>query len=1289
MSSNTSLHSNAFNFMSFFLSQVDPRTGQFTHAISLPELKANYLCGPVVPLQLFFNPLNNRDSGFGRGWNLQLSQFDPATGMLSLYTGESFKVLLGGELPVIPEKKLDSFHFHEQMHDGKPAYRVEHKSGLVEILQVRQGGLALPVQMRSAQSHHVTLEYESFGTDPLLGSIANADGSQLLSVVRRDTLLELTLHPGTAFEARFVLNILGGLTKSLVLPTDDQASWRFEYVPKDGLSCLEQVWTPTGGHEKVTYSGVSHSLPGLGDRKVPRVEKHVSAPGFQQPAIETHYEYDTSGANFLGYGSGVSWSDDGLDNLNKDGVARGYTYETNEILWDADIDQAIRKTHRVFNRAHLLILEETTQYSSEPQEDGTVHKTESKYYFDPDLDFADQKPYCQLPESVTQTWHYLGATVPRHEETTSTTYDDWGNQLSQKLPSGVTQTQEWYASTGELDEQGAVLCPPDPQGFVRNLKSTTVTPAASRFGDAPTLTTFNRYSAQLGLTGNGPWLAIRDESLVTEGDGKQQQLTSHQYINQPDNPFEHGRKLQETVTLNGKSTSTRYVYSKTRNPRDAEEVLQSENTLTGFDGEIKVVTVMHSMLNGQPLLSHDDNNVQIAYKYDRLSRVIKETVAPGTPYEASRSYTYTLTNAVGQQASQTACDVKGVTTTTWVDGLNRAIKEARHDADALGFNRADPPRPTYEAMFDNRGKLVTETLMDWEGAKNVPLESRFQYDNWGAQRCVIRPDGVEEHEHTDPVRLTTTQWLEVAGKDVTGKTVTTNNLFEKPVSVKRYLSGVDPAAPGAQPYSEEVKEYDGIGRAVEELDAARNKTTYTYDVFDRMVKTVLPDFTEVTREYAPHSSEDLPVTISVNEAVLGTQEFNGRGLMVKSTTGGRITEYFFDKGQTQPKSVLRPSGVETKYIYRPELGEDPERRIAHEGTARYVYDEHNARLLMTEEVDENDVTHVLERRYYSTGELKSELRSKTGDEQPYEMHYEYSRQSRLLKYRDVLGQTQTYIYNAKAQLTETRLGSTVATFGYDNLARVSSISTIDGEQSLVTHVEYDDFSRETKRTFDFGNGDTQTLSQHYDEVDRLTRRELEDGSQTLRAETYEYDPRGRLVYYTCVGDQCPVDPYGKIIQDQTFGFDDKDNITFLQTNFAGGSHSIYYEYDNPSDPCQLTGLTNELVPPRPGDPDYPPRIDFEYDPNGNLIKDELGRTLAYDSLSRLISVSERSGGAAGTFEYDALDALSAANSEGAQERRFYQGDDVATLVKGSASSSILRAVGSVLAEQLDGAGPKS
>ncbi|MDQ0127240.1 hypothetical protein J2W17_006245, partial [Pseudomonas lini] len=61
MSAKTAVHSNAFNFLSFVQSGVDPRTGQYTVNLALPEIKANDLSGPVVPTSLSFNPYNTRN----------------------------------------------------------------------------------------------------------------------------------------------------------------------------------------------------------------------------------------------------------------------------------------------------------------------------------------------------------------------------------------------------------------------------------------------------------------------------------------------------------------------------------------------------------------------------------------------------------------------------------------------------------------------------------------------------------------------------------------------------------------------------------------------------------------------------------------------------------------------------------------------------------------------------------------------------------------------------------------------------------------------------------------------------------------------------------------------------------------------------------------------------------------------------------------------------------------------------------------------------------------------------
>ncbi|VVQ08826.1 hypothetical protein PS914_04917 [Pseudomonas fluorescens] len=198
-----------------------------------------------------------------------------------------------------------------------------------------------------------------------------------------------------------------------------------------------------------------------------------------------------------------------------------------------------------------------------------------------------------------------------------------------------------------------------------------------------------------------------------------------------------------------------------------------------------------------------------------------------------------------------------------------------------------------------------------------------------------------------------------------------------------------------------------------------------------------------------------------------------------------------------------------------------------------------------------------------------------------------------------------------------------------------------------------------------------------------------EGTETLRDESYVYDSRGRLVDYRCTGSARPVDPYGKIIKSQIFNFDALDNLAFVVTTFEGGTHSIFFEYKNAKDPCQLTGLTNKLDPELPDDPLYPTRIDFSYDADGNLLRDEVGRILAYDSLGRLISVSALPGESGNDYHYDPLDTLDGSSSGGSSEKRYYQNGELKNRLQGDDDLlTVVRAQGVVLAERQEGARPK-
>ncbi|WP_175651650.1 RHS repeat domain-containing protein [Pseudomonas sp. Marseille-P9899] len=1251
MTTSSNIHSNAFNFLSFVETGVDPRTGQYTCSLSLPELEGNDLSGPNVPLRLSYNPLNTVDSGFGKSWNLQLSQYDTFSGIVSLASGETFKVTStssdgSGQL-LMKEQKIPSFRLFDI---GNNRFRVVHKSGLVEELATETGDpVALPVIQYSPQGHRITLSYTAFSGGRLLNSITNADGVRLLGIIRGASNVSVSLHGGL-HQASFKLIFEGSDARVIrvELPTDPVASWRFGYATHSTLLCINRVEGPLGGRETIEYDNRPHQFPGDSGRTLPRVSRHLHDPGADQPTIDTRYEYSDN--NFLGRNApGLSWDDDGLDNLYK--IPGTYTYSTVEQLWDAANNRARRSITRTFNRFHLISEELTEQGDA-------VKRVRTHYYADDSsLPFDQQPAQCQLPKTVTTTWYRKSTSGQTRDEVVRSEYDIHGNLTLQVQANGISEASEYYPASASDG------CPADPHGFVRHLKQKTVTPGQGDVSDAPVLRTQHRYISQPALVGSGstwPWLALEQETLVhVNGGNAELQKTRHTYINMPTDNLTHGRKAQTAVTLNGKTTSTDYAYAKVIGQYAGQLVLRTLETLkTSFDAVSKVIILEHSLLNGRPLLERDDNDVEIAYAYDKLGRVTEEKVAPGSSVEALREYRYLLVNQVTGQPTQTAIDVKGVETRSVLDGLQRVVSELRQDVDGNPATR--PLRQTYSATYDAFGQLSESTEFDWLGSQTTALTSRYTYDEWGEQDSVTGPDGVTDYTRTDPVALRVETWREGMGK-----TVTQNNLFEKPVTVERFdLAG------GKVSLYEYF--YDGLGRTSHEYDELRQFRFYQYDAFDRMTLNGLPDSAQVERRYADHSTEDLPTWIGVDGVVLGEQAFDGLERLYRSVTGGRERTFAFDGGQQQPSSVTTPKGEVIAYEYNPNLGEEPIQRRIQGATADYEYDKDNAQLLSSRESDQS-----LNCTYYSTGELKTEQRVNAG--KTHEMAYEYSLRGRLLSYTDVLGQQQRYEYDGGGRLESTTLGQTESHFSYNSSGLTSRIVTEDTAEghSVRIDLEYDDFGREILRTFTFDDGVVQTLEQRYTVRDALEQRILRQGSTLLRDETYAYDARGRLEDYRCTGSDLPLDPWGKSIQRQVFEFDALDNLITVRTVFPGGENLATYLFED-QDPTQLSAVRNSHA-------DYPALMSLDYDEDGNLVRDEQDRSLEYDALGRLLSVSDASTGIL-QYRYDAQDILSGSVGGEGDEQRFYCDGQLVNQLQGDEQRTFIRGGEHVLAERLTGEG---
>ncbi len=1274
MTASTSVNSNALNFMSCLKGGVDPRTGLYTVAISLPEFQSNDLRGPGLNLGLSYSPLNTLDIGFGMGWTMQLSEYNPGNQVLALSTGETFKVTGTETVPgtntlklLMEEQKLVSFNFYQ---DASDRYRVMHKSGMVEILQVRGNilsNVALPIRVLSASGHGITLDYLPFSTThQRLDSIKDDLGTTLLEVKRDEFSVEYVLRPYDGVDgeplARFFMTLIGRDKRvtMITLPTENKACWRFEYGSRNDQVYIEKVETPAGGREEIYYLDSGHYFPDSAQRPpLPRVTKHVVFPGFNQPAIDVHYTYEGMSEenrpvrnNFLGVGLNIDWRDDGRDNLYKN--LNEYDYFCIESLHEDGKLEPVRSIERKFNRFHLQTREVTTQGNHVQTQKTTYNLLKETLYKDQPVD-------CQLPRQIETSWQMLNDATHSRFETVSSTYDAHGNLHTRTRADGVVEQNVWYPATCSDG------CPANPEGFVRHLKAKTVTPAPSLQSGAPTLCTRYRYTSLGPIAGSelADMVVPESETLVQLlGNGEELQLQQNVFdmFNLREDPLLHGRVQSEAETINGKSTFTTYTYQTYDSPQLQVPVLETTQTLsTDFDSASKTILQQQSTVTAQELLSVVDG-VETRRAYDALNRVTREIIACDTEFEAIREYEYTLCSQMGDQAEEVVFNARGAMTRTLFDGLGRRIGE---EQDRLDSDDPGRVRKTYAAQYDALGQLQTETNFDWLENDELALTLTYRYDDWGQQACVIAADGVETHQQYDPIGTPETSftpiqrnWVQSAGPKpvISGRSETWFNVFGK-VDQSMSLDAAENVL-GTQTFL-----YDGLGRCTQQTDELEFTTRFSYDPWSRMVSTVLPDTSVISREYASHSSAEWPTVLRVQhpnggETLAGEQVFDGLGRMTQVKVGKRIEHYTYDGDRTQVKSRTTPAGQIIEFDYNLTLTAEPVSSTAPDEKAEFTYNKTSARLTRA-------ANSLGERRYDydALNRLRGEQWLDSQDKL-WETTYVTSSRGRQLRRTELqqgsnAGLDTVYHYDTLGRVEAVDQGNIQSAFRYDPLGQLDHITTRDlaAGTTLDIDVRYDDQGREVHRTLTQDSHAPFTLEQQWRIDGQLETRHLQQGGTSLLAESFRYDSRGRLTIHSCSGSQLPRDSEGRLITQQIFSFDALDNIQASRTTFADGTNErAKFAYENSDEPCQLTGIvySPERTAPNPT---------FSYDLNGNQLNDERGQQLQYDSQSRLLRV-EQAGQLVSEYRYDGHDHLVTSRHGSTSETlRFYQDQQMSSSVQ--------------------------
>ncbi|WP_172386311.1 RHS repeat-associated core domain-containing protein [Streptomyces sp. MNP-20] len=1133
--------------------------------------------------------------GFGQGVSLGLTTYDRDSRLLSLSSGERYKVLETDQSVTLLQKKLDTVHVAKDQN----AYRIVHKSGDTEILTGprRASSLKVPTALLTPVGHSLSLTWNTKdGPLPRLSEVKDETDTLLTADYSRSkaTLKVLPGHSeGYSVELWFRNGLLGSV-HHFGLGADAPLVWDFtpSSIGRQGVwgSWITGVRMPGGMSETVSYpqDGSGHQFPESARAPaLPYVTRHVRKPGGEQPPITVDYSYTDT--NFLGGHSGAAWDPD-QDNLY--GVLGRYAYGSTE---SRTCNGHTTQTIRSYNQYHL-------QTGEEIRQNGYSQKTVTEYYATVGKRFDQQPEQFQLPKCRTVTW-----TDPQQNsrtETTQTTFDAAGNPQSLVEPDGTRTEWTYYPASGS--GSGG---PREPNGFTRLLQSVTSTPPPTGF-DAPAHQQTYAYRQLQDTADPQVSAAVLKSVEQHHADGR---LLSEKTFTYSAARAELGRltRLVETEYPSGSDGPT---YAATHDFVFAvrQEGLVQRHTLTSHDDLTLTRSQTRSRFTGRLWSATDPDNNAATMTYDGLGRMLTRTQNTGAaPYQATDTVAYETAGSAPFVVTST--DTAGNAVRESLDGMGQPIRHERKDTDG------DGTWYTVQTLaYDEQGRLSSVTAADHvRGSGKIQQSESYTYDDWGRISARTSSDGARHLTLTDPVAQTTTTQLHARGTPVTGKRVTTYNERREPVSTARFdLRGA--------PAGTQSIQRDGRGRPRRTTDELGNATRYAYDIRDRPTTTTLPDGTTITRTYAPSSSAALTTGIALNQTPYGTQSFDGLDRLTTSTSGGRTWAYRYAAPEAPfPSSVTAPDQQVATYQYVPQLSHALSRVQAGPLTQQYAYDPVTGDLTTARE---GDVTTT--RDYYPSGLPRTDTTTLPG-QGGRGARWSYTVGGLAQTYTAVDGATETVSRDTSGKVVQVEDPATQVRLDYDSAGRLTRWTAEDKQSrhTLATELGLDDFGREVRRTVTDSQGTTWTLTQSWQQNDLLGGRTLTRQGKTLREESFSYSTRNQLLTYTCTGDAPPQDDHGNPVTRQTFTYDAYGNVTRCQSTFPTSSDTATYLYENRADPCQLTGVRHTHA-------SFPSRVTLRYDAAGRLITDDAARTLAYDPLGRL-----RSAGTAADYGYDPLDRL--------------------------------------------------